>query len=86
MGSANCTDTIQPPDARRPATYALAVPWFVARRLAWWLGRGADQALLWAERSRQRRQLAELDDYMLRDLGLTRTDVANEIRKAFWQQ
>jgi uncharacterized protein YjiS (DUF1127 family) len=44
----------------------------------------ADGALLWAERARQRRQLAELDDYMLRDIGLTRSDVANEIRKPFW--
>jgi len=86
MSPANCTDTIQPADHPPPAAYAIALPWFAARRLAWWLGHGADQALLWAERARQRRQLAELDDYMLRDLGLSRADVAGEIRKPFWQQ
>ena len=86
MNPLNCTDTIPPPDDRPPAAYAIALPWVAARRLAWWLGNGADRALLWAERARQRRQLAELDDYMLRDIGLTRADVANEIRKTFWQQ
>jgi uncharacterized protein YjiS (DUF1127 family) len=71
---------------RPRAAYALALAWFAARQLAWWGGRVADGALLWAERARQRRQLAELDDYMLRDIGLSRSDVANEIRKPFWLQ
>jgi uncharacterized protein YjiS (DUF1127 family) len=86
MSTSNCTHTIDRPASPPPAAYAVALPWFAARRLAWWLGRGADRLLLWDERARQRRQLAELDDYMLRDLGLTRADVAGEIRKAFWQQ
>ena len=86
MSSADCTPTIQPPDSPPPAAYAIALPWFAAGRLAWWLGQGADRALLWAERARQRRQLAELNEYMLRDIGLTRAEVAAEIRKSFWQQ
>jgi uncharacterized protein YjiS (DUF1127 family) len=86
MGTVNCTPTIQPPGSRPPAAYAVALPWFAARQLAWWLGHGVDRALLWADRARQRRQLAELNDYMLRDIGLTRADVAAEIRKSFWQQ
>ena len=44
--------------------------------------------LAWAiscrERAAQRRQLARLDDRLLRDIGLTRTDVAAECGKWFW--
>ena len=39
------------------------------------VGQGVEAALTWAERARQRRQLAELNDYMLRDIGLSRADV-----------
>lgn len=37
------------------------------------------------ERFRQRRALSQLDDRMLRDIGLTRLDVEQEITKPFWQ-
>jgi uncharacterized protein YjiS (DUF1127 family) len=40
--------------------------------------------LEWQERTRQRRQLSELDDRMLKDIGLTRADVAREVEKPFW--
>jgi uncharacterized protein YjiS (DUF1127 family) len=40
--------------------------------------------LTWAERGRQRRQLAELNDHMLRDIGLTRADAWAEVDKPFW--
>lgn len=40
----------------------------------------------WQDRSRERSQLAMLDDYLLRDMGITRTEVAREISKAFWQR
>jgi uncharacterized protein YjiS (DUF1127 family) len=36
------------------------------------------------ERSRQRRALARLSDGLLRDIGLTRHDVAREVTKPFW--
>jgi uncharacterized protein YjiS (DUF1127 family) len=36
------------------------------------------------ERAVQRRQLAQLDDRLLRDIGLYRTDLAAECRKWFW--
>jgi uncharacterized protein YjiS (DUF1127 family) len=42
--------------------------------------------LLWMERVRERRALAELDDRLLRDIGLTRADVWQEIRKPFWRR
>ncbi len=39
----------------------------------------------WLHRSRTRHEIAELDDHLLRDIGLTRFDVAVESRKHFWQ-
>jgi uncharacterized protein YjiS (DUF1127 family) len=40
---------------------------------------------LWIERRRQRRALAGLDDHVLRDIGITRVDVARECGKPFWR-
>ncbi len=40
----------------------------------------------WAERSRDRRQLAMMNDRMLADIGLSRTDIAVEVSKFFWQR
>lgn len=37
-----------------------------------------------SSRLRQRRRLAELDDRMLRDIGVTRTQVAAEAAKPWW--
>lgn len=39
----------------------------------------------WIERHRQRSALAELNDRLLKDLGLSRADVEGEARKSFWQ-
>jgi len=39
----------------------------------------------WLRRSRTRHEIAELDDHLLRDIGLTRFDAAAESRKHFWQ-
>lgn len=39
----------------------------------------------WFARRRQRRDLAELDDHLLKDLGLTRADVEREVGKPFWR-
>ncbi len=39
----------------------------------------------WRERGRQRRDLARLNDRLLRDIGLTRADVEGEVMKRFWQ-
>jgi uncharacterized protein YjiS (DUF1127 family) len=40
---------------------------------------------VWLDRSRQRRQLAQLSDHMLRDIGLTRVDAWAEAEKPFWR-
>jgi uncharacterized protein YjiS (DUF1127 family) len=39
----------------------------------------------WLQRSRTRHEIAELDDHLLRDIGLTRYDAAVEAHKHFWQ-
>ncbi len=40
---------------------------------------------LWCGRAISRRELAELDDAMLQDIGLTRADAEEEADKPFWQ-
>lgn len=40
---------------------------------------------VWAERHRSRRALAQLDDHMLADIGLSRSKIEEEIEKPFWQ-
>ena len=39
----------------------------------------------WIDVSRQRKQLAELDDHMLKDIGIDRTYMRQEINKPFWK-
>jgi uncharacterized protein YjiS (DUF1127 family) len=41
--------------------------------------------LAWRERARSRHLLLQLDDRMLRDVGLSRSDVDRECAKHFWQ-
>jgi len=41
--------------------------------------------LTWQQRARERRQLASMDDYGLKDIGLTRVDILREADKPFWQ-
>ncbi|HTO85271.1 MAG TPA: DUF1127 domain-containing protein [Methylomirabilota bacterium] len=49
--------------------------------------RGVLRALVtWSARSRQRRALAGLDDAMLKDIGLSRADIAFEAAKPFWRE
>lgn len=44
-----------------------------------------DLMMAWLERGRQRRHLRRLDDHMLKDIGLSRADVAMETDKPFWR-
>jgi uncharacterized protein YjiS (DUF1127 family) len=48
---------------------------------------GAVQALpWWIERRRQLRALADLDDHLLRDVGLAREDVQRACSQSFWMR
>jgi uncharacterized protein YjiS (DUF1127 family) len=40
---------------------------------------------VWPERRRQRAQLRELEDHLLRDIGVTRGEALREARKPFWR-
>jgi uncharacterized protein YjiS (DUF1127 family) len=40
--------------------------------------------LAWQERARHRRELAELDDRTLADVGLTRADIDQQVARPFW--
>jgi len=39
----------------------------------------------WMDRHSERKQLAQLDDHMLQDLGLTRHQALTEASKPFWK-
>ena len=64
---------------RRPHAASLA------KSLVEALARLFELVLIWQERDKQRRALAELDARMLGDLGLSRADVEREVRKPFWR-
>jgi uncharacterized protein YjiS (DUF1127 family) len=61
------------------------------RRIAWRrlpkavFGRAVAVLREWRQRSRERAQLATLDERMLRDIGISRGDVLREINKPFWR-
>jgi len=40
----------------------------------------------WCERTRERRALAALDDWLLKDMGVSRSDAMRECDKAFWRE
>ncbi len=42
--------------------------------------------LTWDERARMRHQFESLDDRLLKDIGLTRTDTLRESGKPFWRE
>jgi uncharacterized protein YjiS (DUF1127 family) len=49
-----------------------------------WVKRAVDAVLTWHERARERRQLMELSDHMLRDIGISRAEAFGEAEKPFW--
>lgn len=73
MKSEHCIDTI----SATPPQHGFGLPpWVVTlfRRFS-----------RWTELYRQRQHLTQLDDRMLRDIGLSRADVRIEIDKPFWR-
>ena len=49
------------------------------------VNRGLEVLSSWHDRMTYRRELSQLDDHMLEDLGLDRQTVDFEIRKPFWR-
>jgi uncharacterized protein YjiS (DUF1127 family) len=47
--------------------------------------KATDTVLDWQERARQRHRLGEMDDHLLRDIGLSRADLEHEAAKPFWR-
>jgi uncharacterized protein YjiS (DUF1127 family) len=48
------------------------------------LSHGVLALLRWQELAEQRRALATMDDYMLKDIGLSRADARREALRPFW--
>jgi uncharacterized protein YjiS (DUF1127 family) len=65
-------------DAERRRTGARAAVRRAARRIAGVL-------LRWHERRRQRGALLELNDHLLRDIGISRATALGEATKPFWR-
>ncbi|QRY78496.1 DUF1127 domain-containing protein [Pseudomonas sp. PDNC002] len=42
------------------------------------------RALRWHELARQRRELASMSDEALKDIGLSRADIQQEVERPFW--
>ncbi|QFS82701.1 hypothetical protein FIU97_07805 [Roseivivax sp. THAF40] len=40
---------------------------------------------VWSERARTRHHLGQLDDHLLRDIGVSRSSAEAEARRPFWQ-
>jgi uncharacterized protein YjiS (DUF1127 family) len=49
------------------------------------LDRVIEAPIAWLERMRERRQLAGLNDDMLKDIGVSRADVEHVVEKPFWR-
>jgi uncharacterized protein YjiS (DUF1127 family) len=62
--------------ARRPSA---------APSLRAWLVEGVHTLFAWHERARSRKQLAGLNDRLLRDIGVDRATAARELGKRFWE-
>ncbi len=54
-------------------------------RLRQWIGRLLEVLRRRHEQARLRRELLEMPDYLLKDMGVTREELYREARKPFWQ-
>lgn len=72
MTTANASCTTCPIDLAAPARRPILVAL-------------ADTVFGWMQRERERHMLNAIDDRMLRDIGLDRSDVLAEAAKPFWR-
>lgn len=52
---------------------------------AGWIDSASNLLARWIDASRSRQTLDDLDEHMLRDIGITRDEALREARKFFWQ-
>ncbi|WGF89977.1 DUF1127 domain-containing protein [Marinivivus vitaminiproducens] len=57
-------------------------PFDLQRHIDRWL----EPLLVAMDRYRQRRTLAELDEHMLKDIGISRSEADQEAAKPFWRE
>lgn len=73
------TDTAQAPRTKPAARRLLPAPGRAALSILRRLGS-------WYDRWQQRQNLAELDDHILRDIGISPREVERECAKPFWRR
>lgn len=54
-------------------------------RATGFLASAFDAPFVWLERFQDRRRLVDLDDHMLRDIGLTRAQAEEAAARPFWR-
>jgi uncharacterized protein YjiS (DUF1127 family) len=64
---------------------ALLLAWSVGEMAVALVVHGALKIVVWQQRARERNRLASMDEHMLRDIGLSRSQVTQETGKPFWQ-
>jgi uncharacterized protein YjiS (DUF1127 family) len=69
-------------DTERSRTGEAGAAWRAGEQSA---ARLCDIILMWLQRARERRQLDELGEHLLKDVGVSRADVEREVRKPFWR-
>ncbi|KZB68283.1 hypothetical protein AUP42_12605 [Thalassospira lucentensis] len=85
----NCNDTIRFPEinikgnaqmntkgAVKATTWRSAVAGIAVSVL--------ERVRVWQESARNRRMLEQLDDHLLKDVGMTRSDLDRELSRPFW--
>jgi uncharacterized protein YjiS (DUF1127 family) len=85
LNRATTTET----DAMNTAAFADTLPahWptRAAALAAGWIHSALDRVARWVDTARSRQTLDDLDEHMLRDIGITRDEAQREARKFFWQ-
>lgn len=86
MNNNNCTDTIENDSPLRFASLSWGQWIAEGKRLALSEAlKTANMLILWQQRSSARRAMAEMDDRIADDVGLSRNEILLEASKPFWK-